>query len=162
MIPPQLISGRLPMAESSKSVDPRNAAMIESVLIASPVARTLDIRIDTISADHVEMLLPFSMANITVGDIVHGGVVATLIDVAGAAAAFSAVDLDVVKTGATGSLSIQYLAPARAVTLRAVADVLRRGKRQVATEVSVYAEGGAEGDAEAVLVAKALMSTALI
>jgi len=150
------------MAESSKSVDPRNAAMIESVLIASPVARTLDIRIDTISTDHVSMLLPFSMANITVGDIVHGGVIATLIDVAGAAAAFSAVDLDVVKTGATGSLSIQYLAPARAVTLRAVADVLRRGKRQVATEVSVYAEGNAKGDAEAVLVAKALMSTALI
>jgi acyl-coenzyme A thioesterase PaaI-like protein len=39
-----------------------------------------------------------------------------------------------------------------------VAEVIRRGKRQVATEVSVYAEG----DAEAVLVAKALMSTALI
>ena len=98
------------------------------------------------------------MKNITVGDIVHGGVIATLIDVAGAAAAFSKVDLDVVKTGATGSLSIQYLAPARAAPLRAVAEVIRRGKRQVATEVSVYAEG----DAEAVLVAKALMSTALI
>jgi uncharacterized protein (TIGR00369 family) len=152
------------MAEPSKPVEPRNAAMIESVLIASPVARALGIRIDSLSADHVEMLLPFSMANITVGDIVHGGVIATLIDVAGAAAAFSAVDLDVVKTGATGSLSIQYLAPARAVTLRAVADVLRRGKRQVGTEVSVYAEQDAEGggDAEAVLVAKALMSTALI
>jgi len=152
------------MAEPSKPVEPRNAAMIESVLIASPVARALGIRIDSLSADHVEMLLPFSMANITVGDIVHGGVIATLIDVAGAAAAFSAVDLDVVTTGATGSLSIQYLAPARAVTLRAVADVLRRGKRQVATEVSVYAEGDAEGsgDAKAVLVAKALMSTALI
>jgi len=152
------------MAEPSKPVEPRNAAMIESVLIASPVARALGIRIDSLSADHVEMLLPFSMANITVGDIVHGGVIATLIDVAGAAAAFSAVDLDVVKTGATGSLSIQYLAPARAVTLRAVADVLRRGKRQVGTEVSVYAEQDVEGvgDAEAVLVAKALMSTALI
>ena len=86
------------------------------------------------------------------------GVIATLIDVAGAAAAFSAVDLEAVKGGATGSLSIQYLAPARSATLRAVADVVRRGKRQVVTEVSVFAEG----DAEAVLAAKALMSTALL
>ncbi|AVA33584.1 uncharacterized protein (TIGR00369 family) [Cupriavidus metallidurans] len=146
------------MSESANAVDARNAAMIESVLIASPVAQALGIRLDALAAERVEMLLPFSMKNITVGDIVHGGVIATLIDVAGAAAAFSKVDLDVVKTGATGSLSIQYLAPARAASLRAVAEVIRRGKRQVATEVSVYAEG----DAEAVLVAKALMSTALI
>ncbi|ABF08465.1 PaaI family thioesterase [Cupriavidus metallidurans] len=146
------------MSESANAVDPRNAAMIESVLIASPVAQALGIRLDALGAERVEMLLPFSMKNITVGDIVHAGVIATLIDVAGAAAAFSKVDLDVVKTGATGSLSIQYLAPARAASLRAVAEVIRRGKRQVATEVSVYAEG----DAEAVLVAKALMSTALI
>ena len=71
---------------------------------------------------------------------------------------FSAVDLEAVKGGATGSLSIQYLAPAKSATLRAVADVVRRGKRQVVTEVSVFAEG----DAEAVLAAKALMSTALL
>jgi uncharacterized protein (TIGR00369 family) len=143
---------------SRQSVDPRNAAMLESVLIGSPVARALGIRFDVVEPDHVELLLPFSMNNITVGDMVHGGVIATLIDVAGAAAAFSAVDLEAVKGGATGSLSIQYLAPARSATLRAVADVVRRGKRQVVSEVSVFAEG----DAEAVLAAKALMSTALL
>ena len=143
---------------STPSVDPRNAAMLESVLIGSPVARALGIRFDEVEVDHVELLLPFSMQHITVGDMVHGGVIATLIDVAGAAAAFSAVDLDVVKGGATGSLSIQYLAPAKSATLRAVADVVRRGKRQVVTEVSVYAEN----EGEAVLAAKALMSTALL
>lgn len=143
---------------SVKSIDPRNAAMLESVLIGSPVAQTLGIRFDVVEVDHVELLLPFSMQHITVGDMVHGGVIATLIDVAGAAAAFSNVDLDVVKGGATGSLSIQYLAPAKSATLRAVADVVRRGKRQVVTEVSVFAEGRDE----AVLAAKALMSTALL
>lgn len=141
-----------------KTVDSRNAAMLESVLIGSPVARTLGIRFDAVEIDHVELLLPFSMNLITVGDMVHGGVIATLIDVAGAAAAFSDVDLDVVKGGATGSLSIHYLAPAKSATLRAVADVVRRGKRQVVTEVSVFAERGDE----AVLAAKALMSTALL
>ncbi|PLP97847.1 PaaI family thioesterase [Cupriavidus pauculus] len=143
---------------STRSVDPRNAAMLESVLGGSPVARSLGIRFDVVAPDHVELLLPFSMNHITVGDMVHGGVIATLIDVAGAAAAFSAVDLEVVKGGATGSLSIQFLAPAKSATLRAVADVVRRGKRQVVTEVSVYAER----EGEAVLAAKALMSTALL
>lgn len=142
---------------SEKTVGPHNAAMIDKVLGGSPVARALGIRFDVVEVDHVEVLLPFSMANITVGDMVHGGVIATLIDVAGAAAAFTDVDLEVVKGGATGSLSIQYLAPAKSAALRAVADVVRRGRRQVATEVSVYAEG----DDGAVLAAKALMSTTL-
>jgi len=144
--------------DARPAVDPRNLAMLESVLIGSPVARTLGIRFATVAVDHVELLLPFSMQHITVGDMVHGGVMATLIDVAGAAAAFTGVDLEVVKGGATGSLSIQYLAPAHSADLRAVADVVRRGKRQVVTEVSVFAEKGGE----AVLAAKALMSTALL
>ncbi|WP_454764022.1 PaaI family thioesterase [Cupriavidus campinensis] len=143
------------MPESS--VDPRVATLVESVLIGSPVARALGIRMDTLAVDHVELVLPFRPDNITVGDVVHGGVIATLIDVAGAAAAFSHADLETVGSGATGSLSIQYLAPARSAALRAVADVIRRGKRQVSTDVSVYAEGR-DG---AVLIARALMSTTL-
>lgn len=145
--------------ESVTTVDPRNAAMLEAVLMGSPVARMLGMRFDVVALDHVEVLLPFSMQHITVGDMVHGGVIATLIDVAGAAAAFTGVDLEVVEGGATGSLSIQYLAAARSATLRGVADVVRRGKRQVVTEVSVYAQRDAEA---AVLAAKALMSTALL
>lgn len=145
--------------ESVTTVDPRNAAMLEAVLMGSPVARMLGMRFDVVTLDHVEVLLPFSMQHITVGDMVHGGVIATLIDVAGAAAAFTGVDLELVKGGATGSLSIQYLAAARSATLRGVADVVRRGKRQVVTEVSVYAQ---RDDEAAVLAAKALMSTALL
>ncbi|MGO4304013.1 MULTISPECIES: PaaI family thioesterase [unclassified Cupriavidus] len=142
---------------SDGTVAPRVAAVVESVLMQSPVARALGIRLDALAPDHAELLLPFSMEHTTVADIVHGGVIATLIDIAGATAAFSNIDPDVVRSGATGNLSIQYLAPARSATLRAVAVVIRRGKRQVSTDVSVYAEGPDEG----VLVAKALMSTTL-
>ncbi|MGO4765005.1 PaaI family thioesterase [Cupriavidus sp. 2KB_3] len=143
------------MPEST--VDPRLAAMVASVLMESPVARTLGIRLDALAVDRVELVLPFSPNNVTVRKVVHGGVIATLIDVAGAAAAFTNVDLEVVHGGATGALSIQYLAPADGVALRAVAEVIRRGKRQVSLEVSVYADGADEGP----LVAKALMTTAL-
>ncbi|GAB7546332.1 PaaI family thioesterase [Cupriavidus sp. 8B] len=141
---------------ASPPIDPRIRHTVEQVLMGSPVARALGIALDVLAVDQVELLLPFSAANVTVGEIVHGGVIATLIDVAGAAAA-SGADTDNLRGGATSSLNIQYLEAARAANLRAVANVVRRGRRQVVTEVSVYAQGADQVE----LVAKALMSSAL-
>ncbi|MDQ0139642.1 uncharacterized protein (TIGR00369 family) [Cupriavidus necator] len=131
--------------------------MVDNVLIGSPVARALGVRVASLAPDHVELEMPFLPTNVTHGSIVHGGVIATLIDIAGAAAAASGASADEVKGGATSSLSIQYLAPARGAALRAVAVVVRRGRKQVVLDVSVYAEAPDEG----VLVAKALMSSAM-
>ncbi|KUE85220.1 acyl-CoA thioesterase [Cupriavidus necator] len=139
------------------AVDPRMRIMVDNVLIGSPVARALAVRLASLAPDHVELEMPFLPTNVTNGSIVHGGVIATLIDIAGAAAAASGGSADDVKGGATSSLSIQYLAPAKGTALRAVAMVVRRGRRQVVTDVSVYAEAPDEG----VLVAKALMSSAM-
>jgi uncharacterized protein (TIGR00369 family) len=90
---------------------------------------------------------------VTVEDIVHGGVVAALIDVAGIAAALSGASFETLHGSATSALSISYLAPARSVSLRAEAIVLRRGRRQVVIDVSV--------SAGPVAVAKALLTAAL-
>ncbi|WP_420997975.1 PaaI family thioesterase [Cupriavidus sp. 30B13] len=141
-------------AAVSAPVDPRIRQTVEQVLMGSPVARSLGIVLDVLAVDHVELLLPFSAANITVGEIVHGGVIATLIDVAGAAASVSGCDAGNLRGGATSSLNIQYLEAAKAASLRAVASVIRRGRKQVVSEVSVYAEGADEAE----LVARALMS----
>jgi len=144
-------------SHAAAPVDPRIRQTVEQVLMGSPVARALGIALDVLKVDHVELLLPFSPANVTVGEIVHGGVIATLIDVAGAAAAASGCEAGSMRGGATGSLNIQYLEAARAASLRAVASVLRRGRRQVVSEVSVYAESADEAE----LVARALMSSTL-
>lgn len=138
-------------------IDARIRRMVDDVLMQSPVSRALGIRLDAMEADHVELTLPYKADNVTHGTTIHGGVIATLIDVAGAAAAASGADADTLRGGATSSLTIQYLAAAQAAPLRAVAVVVRRGRRQVVSEVSVYAEGADEG----VLVAKALMSSAM-
>ncbi|UZN48482.1 PaaI family thioesterase [Cupriavidus cauae] len=137
-------------------VAPRVRAMVEEILIGSPVARTLGVALDVLAPEHVELVLPFSPGNVTVGKTVHGGVIATLIDIAGAAAA-SGADPDKVRGGATSALSIQYVAPAEAAALRAVATVVRRGQRQIATEITVYAEQPEAGT----VVAKALMNSVL-
>ncbi|MGE8368440.1 PaaI family thioesterase [Cupriavidus sp.] len=145
------------IAAATPCVDPRIRQYVEQVLMGSPVARAIGIVLDVLASGHVELLLPFRAGNVTVGEIVHGGVIATLIDVAGAAAAASGADADSMRGGATSSLNIQYLEAAGGADLRAVATVVRRGRRQVVTEVAVYAERADQAE----LVAKALMSSAL-
>lgn len=134
-------------------VDPRLAELVGAVLMGSPVAQALGIELRTLAVDHAVLELPFRPANVTRGDTVHGGVVATLIDVAAAAAAASGADPGSLRGGATGSLAISYLAPAEGVALRAEARVVRRGRRQAVSDVAVSA-----GD---LLVAKALVTSAL-
>ena len=64
---------------------------IDNVVATSPVAATLGIAIAEAEPDRVLVALPFRPRNVTVGSIVHGGVIATLIDIAGAAASGSAL-----------------------------------------------------------------------
>jgi uncharacterized protein (TIGR00369 family) len=138
---------------NATKVDPRLASKIRELLLGSPVARTLGIVLHTLEVDRVVLDLPFEPRNVTVDDIVHGGVIAALIDVAGVAAALSGAPFETLRGSATSSLSISYLNPAKGVALRAEATVLRRGRRQVVIDVSVLAG--------TVAVAKALVTTAL-
>ncbi len=68
---------------------------------------------------------------------VHGGLVASLVDRAAAYAAVQAGNRSVV----TSSVALSYLAAATAGPLRAVAVVLRAGRRQGVVEVHVYDAG---------------------
>ena len=63
----------------------------------------------------------------------EGGVVATLVDVAGASAAARAVGALV----ATEHISVSFLAPGRVGPIRAVGTVLRAGRTDVVAEVRV-------------------------
>jgi uncharacterized protein (TIGR00369 family) len=142
-------------AEVSRAskVEPRLASRIRELLLGSPVARALGIELVELEVDRVMLGLPFKPQNVTVEDIVHGGVIAALVDVAGVAAALSGACAETLRGSATSSLSISYLAAARSVALRAEAVVLRRGRRQVIIDVSVAAG--------ALAVARALVTTAL-
>ncbi|SDQ96442.1 uncharacterized domain 1-containing protein [Rhizobiales bacterium GAS191] len=137
----------------ARLVDTRLAERIRLVLFGSPVARAFGVVLETLAVDRAVAVLPFKPENVTVGDIVHGGVIAAVIDIAGVAAALSGATVEGLRGSATSQLSISYLAPAEAVALRAEAVVLRRGRRQAVVDVSVLAETG--------LVAKALVTVAL-
>ena len=134
-------------------MDARIAEGVQRLLLGSAVSRTLGIELNGLEIDRAALGLPFKPENVTMEDIVHGGVIAALIDVAGIAAALSGASSETLRGSATSALSISYLAPARSVALRAEAVVLRRGRRQVVIDVSVAAGPLA--------VAKALVTAAL-
>lgn len=64
------------------AVDPAMAELVQSVLLASPVSRALGVRMCALERKRVVLELPFDNGKATCGDVVHGGVIATLIDIA--------------------------------------------------------------------------------
>ena len=96
-----------------------------------------------LKADEVRLRLPWDPTNVTIGDMVHGGAVAALADVAVMAAAWAGADVPDSLRGVTTSMSMQFLAPARATDLVAIGHVLRRGKTLVNCDVDVVTPEGA-------------------
>jgi uncharacterized protein (TIGR00369 family) len=134
-------------------VDPRMVRWVTDILLGSPVARAIGVELVSLDVDRVVMGLPFKPGNVTLAAIVHGGVIATLIDIAGAASSASGANADVLRGGATGNLTIHYLAPADGCDLEAEAIVVKRGKRQTVSDITVRS-------ADAV-IAKALLTSAI-
>ena len=143
----------VPPEMAGAGTDPKLAALIDEVLLGSPVARALGLALEALECGRAVLALPFRSQNVTVGDIVHGGVIATLIDVAGVAATLSGASSEGFGGCATSALAVSYLAPAKGSALRAEASTLRRGRRQVVADVSVFA-----GET---LIAKALATVSL-
>ncbi len=130
------------------------ARWVTDVLLGSPVARAIGVRLVVLDIDRVVMALPFKQDNVTLAAIVHGGVIATLIDIAGAASSASGADGAKVRGGATGNLAIHYLAPADGCDLEVEAIVIKRGMRQTVSDITVRSSDA--------ILAKALLTSAIL
>jgi uncharacterized protein (TIGR00369 family) len=117
---------------------------------ASPFAAKLGIVAEVLHGDEVRLRMPFDPTNVTLGDMVHGGAIASLADITVMAAAWANAAVPDSLRGVTTSLSMQFLAPARATDLIGVGRVLRRGKTQVNCDVDVITP---EGEAVAKAIA---------
>lgn len=117
-------------------------AWIDHVIAGSPVGRALGVEVVSADVDSIRMRLAFDEELTTVPGTLHGGVIATLIDIAGAAASASGLtEEDGATGGATSHLSVTYLAPAQG-DLEAVATVVHRTRSMTQTEVAVRTIGG--------------------
>jgi uncharacterized protein (TIGR00369 family) len=131
--------------------EPNGSALVRGFLDHSPFGQELGLELAALEADRAELVLRFRDRLTTYGDVVHGGAIGTLIDVAATAAAWSDAEISDSPRGATVSLTVDFLRAARGRDLRAVAEVARRGGQICFCEVDVSEEGGE-------LVAKALVT----
>ena len=117
----------------------------------SPFVAHLGIQLIDIQPGVATLTLPFANALVTIGTIVHGGAIASLIDTAAMVAAWSDAEVPAKARGTTVNLTVAFLASAENEDLQAVARVLRRGRNLVYLDVEVR---GASGNA----VAKGLVT----
>jgi uncharacterized protein (TIGR00369 family) len=115
---------------------PTRMQIITDFIPASPMPAALGIRLESIEPDRARLAMPWSDGLATMADVVHGGAIATLADTAAMAAAWASDDVPESLTGATVSLTIDYLAAGRG-DLAAEAWVVSRGGRLVYTRVDV-------------------------
>ena len=121
---------------------PSRREIIRDFVPASPLVGHLGIELVELEPDRAVLRLPFRPELATMGDVVHGGAIATLLDTASMAAAWSD---DVVPQGAAGatvSMSVDYVAAARGTDLTATAVAVRRGRSLCFCEVTVEDERG--------------------
>lgn len=118
-------------------------AVIRDYLKTSPLVRLLGIEEVSLGDGRAELLLPFRDDLVTIGDNVHGGAIATLVDCATAAAAWAGAEMPERPVGTTIDLTLHYLRPATATDLRCVAEVTHRGRSLVRLRAAVYDGSGA-------------------
>src|SRR5688572_11575973 len=119
-------------------------SLVEGFIVGSPYGTLLGVVSEAIEVDRVRMRLPYRDAITTIGDMVHGGAIASLVDVAATAACWASPTMDPGARGTTIGFSINYLSAGRGQDLIATAEVIQRGKAIVVAQVSVHDRGGAE------------------
>jgi uncharacterized protein (TIGR00369 family) len=122
--------------------------VIAKFLPQSPFVAKLGIVADALD-DEVRLRLPWDPSNVTIGDMVHGGAIATLADLTVMAAAWCSADAPPDLRGVTVSMALDYLAPARSTDVIGVGRVLRRGRSLVNCEAEIV-------DPRGTLIAKAI------
>ena len=103
------------------------AALARGWMESSPFVAHLGIRLDELTPNRARLSLPFTDSLPTMGEVVHGGAISSLIDTAAAAAAWSGADVPERIRASTIGISVEFLAPARGQGVTAEARVLRRG-----------------------------------
>jgi uncharacterized protein (TIGR00369 family) len=105
-----------------------------------PFFELLGLQPEEVRPDFGCMRLPFKADLQQARGLVHGGAIASLIDSAGVLA-IKATFPDAIG-GATVSMTVNYLAPARQIDLVAEARIIRRGRSIVFLDVDVLAPDG--------------------
>src|SRR4051794_30231441 len=106
--------------------DATRSEIIRAFIPESPFVGVLGLRLERLEPDVAVLVLPFRPQLTTIGEVVHGGAISTLIDTAAMAAAWASDEVPASVAGSTVSLSVSFVAAASGRDLRASARVRRR------------------------------------
>jgi uncharacterized protein (TIGR00369 family) len=143
---------RLPNTYSSDMTEPltedqqqKSRHALRDLMPKTPFMGWLGIAIERYEPDDVTIRLPFREDLTNDGIYFHGGVIASVLDTAGAAAAWSNHDFNKGTRASTVAMSVQYVGAAKRSDLLCHARTVRRRKELIFTEITAT-----DGDAEVV------------
>jgi uncharacterized protein (TIGR00369 family) len=142
----------MPLTEEEQNA--RRAAVVE-IMPATPFLKGLGIVFDRYEPDDVVLRLPFREDLTNDGVYYHGGVIASVVGTADAAAAWPNHDLDKGARASTISMSIQYVGACKKSDLVCAARTVRRGKELTFTEITA-------ADADGNVVAHAVQTYRIV
>jgi uncharacterized protein (TIGR00369 family) len=137
----------------SDEVDPnvRKRAAIAEIMPKTPFIGWMGVVFDRYEPDEVVLRLPFREDLTNDGVVYHGGVVASVIDTAGAAAAWSNHDFDRGQRASTVSMTVNYVGACKKSDLVCTARTVRRARELIFTEIEA-------ADADGRIVASAIQT----
>jgi uncharacterized protein (TIGR00369 family) len=127
------------MAERAALTDEeqqRRRAAVAELMPTTPFLAGLGVLIERYEPDEATLRLPFRADLTNDGTYYHGGVIAAVMDTAGAAAAWSNHDFDKGARASTVAMSIQYVGACKQSDLLCHARAVRRGKELTFTEIT--------------------------
>ncbi len=139
----------------SQDEQERRRLAIRDLMPTTPFLGGLGIVFDRYEPDDVVLRLPFRADLTNDGTFFHGGVIASVIDTAGAAAAWSNHDFDKGARASTISMSVQYVGAAKRSDLLCHARTVKRGRELTFTEITA-------SDAEGRVVAHAVQTYRIV
>jgi uncharacterized protein (TIGR00369 family) len=117
-------------------------AAVPQMMTATPFLGGLGVVFDRYEPDDVVLRLPFREDLTNDGVYFHGGVIASVIDTAGAAAAWSNHDFTKGVRASTVAMSVQYVGACKATDLVCHARTVKRGKELTFTEITASDPAG--------------------
>jgi uncharacterized protein (TIGR00369 family) len=128
---------------------------IRDLMPTTPFIAHLGVVFDRYEPDDVVLRLPFRADLTNDGTYFHGGVIASVMDTAGAAAAWSNHDFDKGARASTIAMTVQYVGAAKQSDLICTARTVRRGKELTFTEITAT-------DADGSVVAHAVQTYRIV
>jgi uncharacterized protein (TIGR00369 family) len=104
---------------------------------SSPFIQKLGLELDEVDDGRASVRLPWSQENTTVGDMVHGGAIAALVDVTVMVTAWGGAELPEKFRGVTVSMATEFVDAARAEDIVGHGEIVRRGRTLTTVDVTI-------------------------